>query len=57
MKVVQYYHHYIQAKNKAIQKSTIVAYVGIGDESLQHNETLPQPTQISRKEMDEIREK
>jgi hypothetical protein len=48
---------FIQAKNKSTYKSTSGAYAESIDRFGVHKTTVPQPTQISKREMEEIREK
>jgi len=50
MEVTQFSHH-IQTKNNATHKSTIGAYAGSKDHFKVHKTTLPQPTQVSQKEI------
>jgi hypothetical protein len=56
MEAMQCFHH-IQAKNKDTCKSIMGSYVGRRDHFGVHKKTLPQPTRISQKEMEERREK
>jgi hypothetical protein len=56
MEAMQYARH-IQAKNKATHKSTIGAYSGSTNHFAAHKKTLPQPTRISQKVMEERRAK
>jgi len=56
MEAMKFVHH-IQANNKVTHKSTFGAYAGSRDWFGAHRRTLPQPTQISIKEMEGRREK
>jgi hypothetical protein len=56
MDVMQFSYH-IQDKNRATHKYTTGTYEGSSDIFGAHRETLPQTTQISPREMEEIREK
>jgi hypothetical protein len=56
MEAMQFSCH-IQAKNRATQKYTTRTYVGRKYIFGSHRETLPQPTQISPREMEETRAK
>lgn len=54
MEAMQFSHH-IRAKNKATHKSIMGAYARRNSHFGVHKITLPQPTQISHKGMEERR--
>jgi hypothetical protein len=56
MEDMQFSRH-IQANNKAIHKSSIVAYIGIIYPFGFHKKNIPQPTRLTPQQMDERREK
>jgi hypothetical protein len=56
MEAMQCSHH-IQAKNSATHKYTTGTYTINIDQFWAHRETLPQPTRVSQKEMEERKRK